>query len=136
MLGYSHATWIGMPTHSDAASVIQRYLRGLLQRWRDLKRYLKGIGHFALKELGSDWMLRKRFNYNTQLRFVQTPAQLARTQSNMKRWKRRLRREHGETVAEGVLDSYYRRQLNTIFKKINWFDHRKRLGVKLLEFGS
>ena len=136
MLGYSHATWIGMPTHSDAASVIQRYLRGLLQRWRDLKRYLKGIGHFALKELGSDWMLRKRFNYNTQLRFVQTPAQFARSLSNIKRWYRRLRRQHGWRVAKGVVDSYYLRQINTKDRKTKWFDHRKRLGVKLLDFGS
>ena len=118
------------------ATRLQASIRGLLQRWRDLKQDLKGIGRLQLKGLGSFASPYRTFNYNMQLRFVQTPAQLARTQSNMKRWKRRLRREHGETVAEGVLDSYYLRQINTIFKKINWFDHRKRLGVKLLDFGS
>jgi len=118
------------------ATRLQASIRGLLQRWRDLKQDLKGIGRLQLKGLGSFASPYRTFNYDMQLRFVQTPAQLARTQSNIKRWKRRLRREHGETVAEGVLDSYYLRQINTIFKKINWFDHRKRLGVKLLDFGS
>ena len=59
------------------ATRIQASMRGLLQRWRDLKRDLKGIGSFQLKELGSypSGCYHRTFNYNTQLRFVQTPAQ-------------------------------------------------------------
>ena len=116
------------------ATRLQASMRGLLQRWRDLKQDLKGMGRLAFTERPVS--IREVFQGDMQLRLFQTPAQVARTQSNIKRWRRRLRRQHGETVAEGVLNSYYLRHTNTLFEKINWFDHRKRLGVKLLDFGS
>lgn len=129
-----------------AATKIQASIRGLLQRWRDLKEHYKGIGRLALKErsrfpgpsLGFDAVgyatLRRG---DMQLRLVpQTPAQMNLTAQRNDRWRRRLRRHYGETVAEGVIDLFYRRKLNTIFRKMKWFDHRKRLGVKLLDFGS
>lgn len=124
-----------------AATKIQASIRGLLQRWRDLREhYRRGGQRLGLKEKKATGYLariRWRARGDMQLRLVpQTPAQMNLTMQRNDRWKRRLRRHYGETVAEGVIDLWIRRTVNTMFRRIRWFDHRKRLGVKLLDFGS
>ena len=115
------------------ATRIQASIRGLLQRWRDLKESFKGVMRWGSMELGFSDNLRRG---DMQYRLHTTHTQLVRQERRFDRLRRRLRRQHGETVAAAVVDSQFRKRLNTIDRTQKWFDHRKRLGVKLLDFGS
>ena len=115
------------------ATRLQASIRGLLQRWRDLNESFKGVMRWGSMQLGFDDNLRRG---DMQYRLHTTHTQLVRQERRFDRLRRRLRRQHGETVAAAVVDSQFRKRLNTIDRTQKWFDHRKRLGVKLLDFGS
>ena len=117
-----------------AATKIQASIRGLLQRWRDLNLICKGS--WILTEEAPDHLCSKRQRGNMQLHLHATPIKIKATQSKTDRFQRRIRRAYTEPVALGMLRLFYTRRMTTLDKKTIWINHRKRLGVKLLDFGS
>ena len=117
-----------------AATKIQASIRGLLQRWRDLKA-------ITYVQLNKEMMhgKRARGNIDVRLRFK---LGFDERHNREQRLIRRLRREYGglallnNRYAYNVTRNMYRKIMSLIVKREDWLTHRKRLGVKLLDFGS
>ena len=80
------------------ATRIQASMRGLLQRWRELKQ----LTRLTLIETKAPF---RRLRGDVEVQIRRTVTNTTQYMQNTQRWRRRLHRQYGATVGDRVLES-------------------------------